>query len=175
MRRNHTLCMTGMVCILAAACTDSHNTTVTMINQSTQPRVAIVQPAALPVHPPPLRLMHATVVAGRESTVFNQINLRPDCSVVGLSRIGIVTPPAHGLIAVVEENGMIKAPPGNPYYACSGHPFPATKLKYAAYPDYSGPDSVRIMVRSPDGAYRQYQLALTVKKSCTCALAAPQR
>jgi hypothetical protein len=63
----------------------------------------------------------------------------------------VVTPPAHGEIRIVHEEGFAYFPPNNPRSRCDTQRVPGIRVIYQDAPDYRGPDACAVEIFHVNG------------------------
>ena len=92
-----------------------------------------------------------TVLHGATQKLGFYASINPDCSSLGLPVGRVVTPPAHGEIRIVHEEGFAYFPPNNPRSRCNTQRVPGIRVIYQAAPDYRGPDAYAVEIFHVNG------------------------
>jgi hypothetical protein len=108
------------------------------------------------------RTMNLTTTSSTRLRVAFQSALNPDCSSLGETVVRIVTPPAHGTVAVESGNGFTAYASTNQRYHCNEKPTPGKFIYYKSNHGYMGSDTLTYQTIYPDGALQQDVVNLTV-------------
>jgi hypothetical protein len=109
------------------------------------------------------QIQSRTVPAGekRQLAFFTSVN--PDCSVDGDFTVRLVKPASHGDVEIEPGLGYTSYGRGDQRYRCNLAPEEGYRVNYISASGYAGDDLFEIEVFSPDGHYRLWKYALTVK------------
>jgi hypothetical protein len=109
------------------------------------------------------RLFAKTVAAGTTLRLVFASSVNPDCTSRGLNTIRVTQPPVHGTARAEKAKDFPRFPPSNVRVACNTTKVPGMTLLYTPEPGFVGSDYLVFDTISPDGADREFRVALTIK------------
>jgi hypothetical protein len=111
--------------------------------------------AAAPARSNGPKTINLTAASGVRLQLAFEAALNPDCSPIGETVVRIVTPPAHGTVAVESGKGFSSYASTNQRYHCNEKPSRGKFVYYKSNQGYTGSDTLTFQVIYATGASQQ--------------------
>jgi hypothetical protein len=106
--------------------------------------------------------MQRGAIAGTPQHVGFYYSINPDCSLNGLVKIQVKTPPAHGSVVFNNADGYTNFAANSPAHDCNQKKSPGTEVMYTADKDYAGTDNFSVQAIGPSGRYMETEYTVRV-------------
>lgn len=106
---------------------------------------------------------HLAVRSGGSVVVNKYVSINPDCSSRGEMAVNLLEGPQGGQVSVAHVRDYVAFAPANPRSACNRRKLAATEIVYRAAPGFSGYDTFKAEVVSPDGVVVTHTYSVEVR------------
>jgi hypothetical protein len=101
-------------------------------------------------------------ISGISQHVGFYYSINPDCSLNGLVRTQLKTPPAHGSVEFLNADGYTSFPSTSPAYSCNRRKSPGVAVMYTSDKDFAGTDNFAVQAIGPNGRYMETEYTVRV-------------
>ncbi|MDQ0468721.1 hypothetical protein [Labrys wisconsinensis] len=104
-----------------------------------------------------------TTISGREIRVQTAHEVNPDCSLLRIPVVQIMTKPNNGTLRIVQEASYPQFPKINPRWKCNSEKISGVSVYYKPNPGFAGSDDAVLRLSYSDGVVATNTIHVDVK------------